>query len=177
MSLLVRTSGDPLALAAAVRAAIRQRDRDVPVETVTTMEDILAGSVGQPRFYTALTTLFAALALFLAAVGVYGVLAYSVSQRLHEIGVRLALGARPWSVQALLLRQALAPALLGLTLGLGAALALSRTLANLLYGVEPTDPTVYALIACLLLAVVLLASHLPARQATRIDLTRSLRCE
>ncbi len=132
----------------------------------------------RPRFVAGLTTLFAALALFLGAVGVYGVLAaYSVSQRLHEIGVRLSLVASRWSVQALLVRQAMAPALLGLILGLGAAVALSRTLARLLYGVEPTDPAVYALVSCLLLAVVLLASHLPARQATRIDLTRSLRCE
>ncbi|HEX4962626.1 MAG TPA: ABC transporter permease [Thermoanaerobaculia bacterium] len=177
MSLLVRTAGDPLALGGAVRAAVRDFDHGIPVGTVTTMEEILSGSVGRPRFYTALTALFAALALFLAAVGVYGVLAWSVSQRLHEIGVRMALGARRWSVEALILRQALAPALLGLALGLGAAFALSRTLATLLYGVGPADPVVYALVSCLLLAVVLLASHLPARQATQVDLTRSLRCE
>jgi ABC-type antimicrobial peptide transport system permease subunit len=100
-----------------------------------------------------------------------------VSQRLHEIGVRMALGAGRWSVEALIVRQAMAPALMGLILGLGAALALSRTLATLLYGVAPTDPWIYAMVSCLLLAVVLLASHLPARQATQVDLTRSLRCE
>ncbi|HSS52011.1 MAG TPA: ABC transporter permease [Thermoanaerobaculia bacterium] len=177
MSLLVRTAGDPQALGGAVRAIVRDLDHDVPVGTVTTMEEILTTSVGRPRFYTALTTLFAALALFLAAVGVYGVLAWSVSQRLHEIGVRMALGADRWTVESLIIRQAMAPALLGLLLGLGAALTLSRTLATLLYGVEPTDPWVYALVSGLLLAVVLLASHLPARQATRLDLTRSLRCE
>jgi putative ABC transport system permease protein len=177
MSLLVRTAGDPLALGGTVRATLRNLDRDVPVGTVTTMEEILVGSVGRPRFYTALTALFAGLALFLAAVGVYGVLAWSVSQRLHEIGVRMALGAGRWSVETLIVRQAMAPALLGLILGLGAALALSRMLATLLYGVEPTDPWIYAMVSCLLLAVVLLASHLPARQATQVDLTRSLRCE
>ncbi|HVT59550.1 MAG TPA: ABC transporter permease [Thermoanaerobaculia bacterium] len=177
MSLVVRTSGEPLGLSEPLRQTVRDLDTDVPLTAVTTMESIRNGSVGEPRFYMALSAVFAVLALILAAVGVYGVLSQTVARRGHEIGVRMALGARRGQVAALILRQSVTAAAIGCVLGLGAALLLGEVLAKLLYGTAARDPLTYIAVTLLLLAAVLAASYLPARRATRVDPGISLRCE
>ena len=175
MALVVRTSSDPLGLAAAVRGQIRAIDPDQPVSDVKEMEAYLAASVSQPRFNALLLTVFSVLALFLAAVGTYGVMSYAVAQRTQEIGIRVALGARPRDVVALVVGRGMSLALAGLGAGLLGALALTRLMSNLLYGVGPTDPITFALIAILFSGVALLANYVPARRATRVDPIVALR--
>ena len=175
MALVVRTSSDPLGLAAAVRGQIRAIDPDQPVSDVKEMEAYLAASVSQPRFNALLLTVFSVLALFLAAVGIYGVMSYAVAQRTQEIGIRVALGARPRDVVALVVGRGMSLALAGLGAGLLGALALTRLMSNLLYGVGPTDPITFALIAILFSGVALLANYIPARRATRVDPIVALR--
>lgn len=169
MSLLVRTSADPLRLADQIRKTVWSIDKDVPVENVTTMTDILSESVGKPEFYTILLSAFAVVGLILAAVGLYGVLAYGVSQRTHEFGIRMALGARPREIVTLVVRHGLLLALAGLVLGLGSSVALSRILASILFKIKPTDLLTYCVAVLVLLAATLLACMIPARRATRVD--------
>ena len=170
-NVLVRTegAGDPQALVASLTAAVREIAPGLPVYDVETMTDVLAASVARPRFNLWMMGIFAGLALLLAAVGLYGVMAYSVTTRTPEIGLRVALGARRRSVVGLILRQALALVALGLVLGTAGALALARTLGGLLHEVSPFDPATYATVLGLLAAVALAATILPGRQAVRID--------
>jgi putative ABC transport system permease protein len=177
MTLVVRASGDPRALAGAVREQIRALDPSVPVYDVKTMQEIVYESLARERFIMLLMALFAALALALAAVGIYGVVSYATAQRTHEIGIRMALGAQARDVLKLMVRQGLSPVLAGVGLGLLAALALTRLMSSLLYGVSATDPLTFAAVALLLTAVSLLACYLPARRATRVDPLTALRYE
>jgi len=177
MFLVVRAAGGSFPLAAAIREQVSQVDRDQPVANVTTMEARFGEAIAQPRLEAGLLGSFAALAFLLAAVGIYGVLSYSVTQSAREIGIRMALGARAGDVLAMVLRQGSRLAGAGLAIGLVGSLALTRLLAGLLYGVSPTDPIVFAGIALLLAAVALAASYLPARRATRVDPVVALRSE
>ncbi|MFL6234885.1 MAG: ADOP family duplicated permease [Thermoanaerobaculia bacterium] len=169
MTLLLRTAGDPEDLAAPARRAIQAIDKDLPVADVRTMEDWISESVARTRFGTLLLGAFALLALTLAAVGIYGVMSHSVAQRQNEIGVRMALGARAGDVLWLVIRQGLARVLVGVGLGLLGALALTRVLASLLYGVSATDPLTFLGLALLLTAVSWIACYIPARHAARVD--------
>jgi putative ABC transport system permease protein len=177
MSLAIRTSGDPLSLANQVRNAVFSVDKDQPIAEVQTMEEILSGSVGPRRFPALLFGIFACLALALAAVGIYGVMAYSVGERIHEIGVRMALGAKHEDVLKLMLGQGCKLTLIGIGLGLAGTLGLTRFLASLLYGVQPTDPLTFAAASVLLAGVAFLASFIPARRAMRVDPMVALRYE
>ena len=177
MSVVVRTAGDPLALVGAARRAVHALDQHLPLTDVATAEQILERSVGAPRFTMMLLATFAALALMLAAVGVYGVIAYSVSRRTQEIGVRIALGAQRRDVLGLVVREGMVLAAIGVALGIAGAWALSRVLASLLFGVTATDPATYAGMSALLIGVAVLASVLPARRAARVDPIVALRYE
>ena len=177
MTLVARTTGDPLSVAGAAQNEVRAVDKDQPVTRVRTMEAVVAGSVAQPRFRTLLLGSFAVIALLLAAVGIYGVISYAVMQRTQEIGIRIALGAQPRDVLRLVVRQGMAPALVGLGVGLIGAFALTRLLKDLLFIVRPTDPATFALVALLLASVALLACYLPARRATKVDPMVALRRE
>ena len=177
MTVLVRTTGEPLALAAAVREQVRALDKDIPVTHIQTMEQVFRTSVAQQRFSMLVVGLFAGLALVLATVGIYGVMAYSVAQRAHEIGVRMALGARTGQVLKLILRDGMTLALLGVAVGLAGAFALTRLIATLLFGVTPTDAATLILVSLALLGVALVACYIPARRATKVDPLVALRYE
>jgi putative ABC transport system permease protein len=177
MRLAVRTAGDPLALASAIPQRVRDLDRNLPVYKIATMERNLSDSLMRRRFSMLLLAALAGFALCLAAVGVYSVIAYSVSQRTREIGIRMALGARPGSVHKLILRQGLRPVVAGLAAGLAASLAAMRALASLLYGVTASDPPTFLAVAAVLLAISALASTIPARRAARVDPMAALRHE
>ena len=177
MWVLVRTTRDPEAFAPALRAAVWRLDPDLPVEGVRTMREVLGTSVAEPRFNTALIALFAGAALALAAVGIYGVLSYTVAQRTSEIGVRMALGAGRGRVLRLVVGQGMGVALLGIAVGTAGALALARVLTSLLYGVSERDPAIFAGVALLLATVAALAAYLPARRASRIEPVVALRYE
>jgi predicted permease len=169
MSLVVRTAGEPLALASSVRAEVRALDKNLPVVHVRTLETLLGDAVAQPRFLMALVGTFAALALVLAAMGLYGVVTFAVSQRTRELGIRMALGADAHSVLRLVIGQYLQLTAAGVALGLVLAFVASRLLAGLLYSVQAADPWAYAGVTVLLVGVALVASFLPAYRATRID--------
>jgi predicted permease len=175
--LVIRTQGDPMKLASAVRQEIRAVDADQPVSNIATMEDLLTEETGSRRLGMILLSAYAGLALLLASLGIYGVLSYLVAQQTPEIGVRMALGARPGNILRLVLRKGMIMTLLGIGVGLFAALALTRLMASLLFGVSATDPLTFAAIALLLAAVALLACYLPARRAMRVDPMVALRYE
>jgi putative ABC transport system permease protein len=174
---VVRTKGRPELMASAMEAAIHEVRKDQPVYAVRTMDDWIARSTARTRFQTALLGVFALVALVLALIGVYGVMAYSVEQRTHEIGVRLALGARPRYIQRWIALRGMRLAACGLALGLIAAATSTRVLHSLLYGVEPLDPATFALATALLAIACLLASYIPARRATTLDPLAALRSE
>jgi len=175
MSLAVRTLADPLEMTPAVRRAVADIDPQAAIFNVRTMEDLLGRFVAQPRFNMLLLGTFAGLALVLASVGIYGVISYSVAQRMHEIGVRMALGATPAAVLRLVLSQGMRLALIGVAIGVVGALATSRVLASMLFGVTTYDPLVFGAIAMLLVSVALVATFLPARRATKVDPVVALR--
>jgi predicted permease len=177
MNIALRTSTDPASMASAVNHELHELDRDLPTYRVITMDQRIAESLSRRRFTTILLTLFAGLALALATVGIYGVMAYLVSQGTRELGIRMALGATPPAILRLVIRQGLVLALSGVGLGLIAAVAFGRLVSGLLFGVRSTDPVTFGAIAVLLTAVALLASYIPARRAARIDPMISLRCE
>jgi putative ABC transport system permease protein len=152
-------------------------DKNISVNNLKTVERLIAETTTEPRLYLILLSVFAAVALILSAVGVYGVMSYAVAQRRHEIGVRMALGARATDVLKLVVGQGMTLALVGVALGLAGAFALTRTLTTLLFKVEPTDPAVFALIALMIIGVALLASLIPARRAVRVNPVVALRQE
>jgi predicted permease len=168
---------DPTPLAAPLRAIVREADREAPVYNVRTMEQLLSKSVARRRFNMVLLGSFAVAALLLAALGIYGVMAYSVTQRTHEIGVRVALGARPADVLRMIVGQGMLLAGLGVAAGLACALALTRVMRSLLYGVSATDPVTFGGVALVLAAVALVSCYLPARRATKVDPMVALRYE
>jgi putative ABC transport system permease protein len=178
MSLVIRTSmADPLSLSGTVRAAIQSLDNNQPVYDVFTLRQIVGDSIAQRRFSMLLMGMFGALALALAAVGIYGVMSYSVAQRTHEIGVRIALGAQTADVLKMVIARGMKLILIGLTIGLAVAFVLTRLLETLLFGITATDGATYAEISALLAAVALVACYLPARRATRVDPMIALRQE
>ena len=177
MALVLRSSGDPAVLTPAVRNALRTLDPDQPVFNVRTMADVVSASVAQPRFRTLLLSVFAALALLLAAIGLYGVMAYSVTQRVNELGVRAALGAQPGDILKLVVGHAVRLALVGIGMGLVLALAASRLISKLLFGVQVMDPLTFAVTCVGMLLVAALASFVPALKAARVDPATALRAE
>jgi putative ABC transport system permease protein len=173
----LRTDRNPLALAAPLKQALAVVDPDLALSAVTTMEQRVASTLARPRVNALLLAAFAATALVLAALGIYGVIAYSVVQRTRELGIRVALGASGEAVLGMVMRQGLTPVLTGLAIGLGVAAVGSRVLRSLLYGVAPTDPATYAAVAAFLAVVAAAASYLPARRAARSDPVQALRAE
>ncbi len=177
MSLLLRTDGDPASMVAAVRREVNSIDPDLALADIKTMDQLMSESLGQSRYRGVLLGIFAIVALILAAVGIYGVIAYGVSQRTREIGIRIALGARRWDVFKLVVGHGMILSLIGVGIGVAVSLLLTRYLASLLYGVSSTDPLTFASIVLLLITVALLACSIPARRATRVDPMNALRQE
>jgi putative ABC transport system permease protein len=177
MTVIIKGASDPNQLIGSVRAAIKEIDPDQPIFGIKTMDEIRGESVQNERLNLTLLSLFAGIALVLAIVGIYGVMSYSVTQRTHEIGIRMAVGARPRDVFAMILGHGMKLALIGVGIGLIGAFVLTRFMASMLFGVEPTDATTYGAIAALLLGVSLLACYLPGRRATKVEPTISLRYE
>jgi putative ABC transport system permease protein len=177
MYYILRTSGDPTSVVSAVRSAVAEVDPSKPAGNIRTVEQNLRDQVSERRIYMLLLTVFGAIAGVLAAVGIYGVMAYSVTQRTREIGIRMALGATSSSVMALVVKQALILVFLGLILGVGGAFGLTRFIANELYGVKPTDPATFIEVSVGLVVVAVLASLIPTRRAVSVDPTEALRHE
>jgi putative ABC transport system permease protein len=175
--LVVKTDVDPLSLAAAVRETVWAVDKDLPVSDVRTMEEVISESLARQRFSTLLLGVFAGLALVLAAVGIYGVMSYSVTQRTHEIGIRMALGAQKSDVLKLTVGQGLKLVLAGVVIGVAGSLVLTRLMSSLLFGVSATDPATLVTISLVFVGVALLASYIPARRAAKVDPLTALRYE
>jgi len=174
---VIRTASDPVALASAVSEVIHKADPNLPVTQVMRMDDLLSNSESPRRFSAVLTGIFSVLALVLAAVGIYGVMSYAVSQRTREIGIRMALGAQPGDVRTLIVGRGAKLAILGVALGIAGAFALTRLLASLLFVVKPNDPATFAGVSLLLVATALLACYVPARRAMKVDPLVALRHE
>ncbi len=177
MNVVLRGAGDPTSLVPEVRHTVQEMDASIPVSNVMLLEDVLSNAQARPRFLALLLTMFSGVALAIATVGIYGVISYSVARRSKEFGLRMALGASPLNVLALVMRQGAALALAGVAAGVVAALALTRLMSTLLFGIAPTDPPTFVAIPLLLAAVALLATYVPARRATRVDPMQSLRYE
>jgi putative ABC transport system permease protein len=177
LSFVVRTDGDPAGLMPTMRTLVGRVDPNVGIDALLPMNQLVASSLTRQRFYAAVMGAFAAIAVLLSAVGIYGVLAYAVGQRTREFGVRTALGARSRDVLALVLRQGLGLTSIGIGIGLAGAMALTRYLEGMLYGVTPLDPLTYVAVVALFAAVTSIASYVPARRATRIDPLMALRYE
>ena len=177
MSFAARTEGEPVALVPAVRSAVGALDSELPISDVRPMERMLTTATARPRFVSLLVALFAGLSLVLAGVGLYGVIAYMARQRTQEIGIRMALGARPTDVLRLVVGRGVLLSLAGVGLGLLGAWAAARTLGSLLFEVSATNPWTFGLLALLVMGVTLLATWLPARRATRVDPLVALRGE
>jgi putative ABC transport system permease protein len=177
MGIIVHTVGNPLALRPALERAVSDLDKDVPVSSFETANEAIAESLLQPRFRAIVLGIFAALALLLAMVGLYGVLSQAVSQRTHEIGIRMALGAEKGRVLAMVVRQGMVLAVGGMAIGLLAALLLTRLLTAMLYGVRPADASALAVAALLMSVAALLAAYVPTRRATKVDPMVALRYE
>jgi putative ABC transport system permease protein len=177
LTLVVRAGSDPLKLAAAVEGEVWAIDKNLPVSEIRSMEEVIASSIAQQRFNVLLLGIFAAVALILAAVGIYGVMSYSVTQRTQEIGIRMALGAQTSDVLKMVVGQVMKLVAIGIGAGLIGAFLLTRLLSSLLYQVSATDPATFAVIAVVLTSVALLACYLPARRAAKVDPIVALRYE
>jgi putative ABC transport system permease protein len=177
MSLVVRATGDPASLGAAIRNQVQELDPEQPIANLKTLDSLAATSTAQRAFSMTLLSVFAAVALVLASIGIYGVLSYAVNQRTHEIGVRMALGAGRRDVLKMVVAQGMSLILLGSAIGLIAAYGLTRVMSSLLFDVSATDPLIFGLIALLLIAVALFACYIPARRATKVDPLIALRCD
>ena len=177
MSLVARTQSDPSAMAQAIKEQVWKVDAQLPVTKVRTMDEVAASSFAARRFNMSLLALFAVLALVLAAIGIYGVMSYAVTQRTQEIGIRMALGAQAGDVLKLIIRNGLTLTLIGVVLGMGGAIALTRLMSALLFGVTPTDKLTFVAVSGVLIFVALLACYVPARRATKVDPLEALRYE
>jgi predicted permease len=177
LSFAVRTGGDPVASVAAIREGVQSIDRNLPMFNVRTQSELIALSFTRERLFATLSSFFGLLALALVSIGLYGVMSYTVARRTHEIGIRMALGAPSGSVLRTVMGESLGLVLAGLTIGLVAALAATRLVAGMLFGLTPTDPPTIALATLLLLAVAAVAAWLPARRAARVDPLVALRHE
>jgi putative ABC transport system permease protein len=177
MSVVVRTAGAPASYLPAIKKALAEVEPERPVSGVALMRDVVEDSVGSRRFPAMLLVGFSALALALAAVGIVGVVSYSVAQRTREIGIRIALGARKADVLKLILSGSMSWVFIGIALGIVASLGLTRLLGTLLYGIQPGNPLVLGIVALILAAVALLASYIPARRAAKVDPMVALRYE
>jgi ABC-type antimicrobial peptide transport system permease subunit len=177
LTLVVRTGPEPLSLVSGVRKQVAGPTRDQPIYAARTMEQIISRSLAERRFTMLMLIIFAATALLLAAVGIYGVMSYAVTRRTHELGIRAALGASRGEIVGLVVGQGMRLAAIGMAGGLVAALALTRFMAGLLYGVRPADPVTLTAVMLLLGGIALLACYIPARRATAIDPVIALRCE
>ena len=177
MNLVVRTTSDPLSLVGAVKSQIQAIDKDLPIADAKSMQQLLAESVSGRRFNMLLLTVFAVVALMLAIVGIYGVMSYTVTQRTHEIGIRVAVGAQSRDVFRMVIGQGMMLAMIGVAFGLVGAFALTRLMTSMLFGVEPTDPATFVSIAVLLTGVALVACYIPGRRATKVNPLVALRYE
>jgi len=177
MEVVVRTSGDPLSLAKTLRDTVWSLDKDVPVADIKTMDDILADTMASRRFNLLLMSIFASVAMILASVGLYGVMSYAVTQRTHEIGIRIALGAKKSDVLKLVVGQGMVMTLIGVFVGLAAAFGLTRLMSSLLYSVSATDPLTFAAISILIASVSFGACYIPANRAAKVDPMVALRYE
>ena len=177
MTLVMRTTATPGVIADLLRTSVGELDPNIPVSDVSTMDGVVASSMARPRFAAILLTAFAAVAMLLGAIGIYGVIAYAVSQRTREIGVRMALGASPADALWMVVRRGAWLTAVGLAVGTGVALGATRMLAGLLYGVSPSDPATFAAVAAALAAVAVIACYIPARRATQVDPTVALRAD
>jgi putative ABC transport system permease protein len=177
MTFVIRTADEPTNMAAIVQREIQKVDANLPAYDVKTMRQVISDSVSDPRFNALLLAVFAGLALVLAAVGIYGVISYSVTQRTHELGIRMALGAEPRDIMRLVVGQGISMALAGIVIGVGLALAVTRVIASFLFGVSATDPATFVVVSLILAGVALGASFVPARRATKVDPMVALRYE
>jgi putative ABC transport system permease protein len=177
VAIVARTQGEPLKIAPAVEALMQQVNKDLPLFQARTMDDVLGESIARQRMSMLVFVIFAVVALTLASVGLYGVVAHGVTERMHEIGVRIALGAEQRHVVAMIIRQGLSMALVGTAIGVGGAVVLSRWIQSLLFGVTATDPATLGAVVAMLLAVAAVACSVPALRATRVDPTTALRAE
>jgi putative ABC transport system permease protein len=177
MYFVLRTNGDPMGVVPSVRQVVREVDRNKPLSYIRTVEQTLAQQVQYIRAYVILLGVFGGIAAVLAAIGIYGMMAYSVAQRTHEIGIRMALGASSGQVLGLIVRQALLLIVIGLALGLAGSYALTRLIVQQLWGVTPTDPLTFAGVSLFLTMVALLACFIPTQQGARVDPSLALRTE
>jgi putative ABC transport system permease protein len=177
MTLIVRSTSDPLPLVPAIRSKVLELDNELPLQRVTALDRMISDSIRQQRFTSVVLSVFAGVALLLAAAGLYGVISYSVAQRTHELGIRVALGAQVKDVLGLVLRQGMTFVLVGEVLGIIGAFALTRLLSGLLFGVTPTDAPTFLAVTVGLTLVALLACYIPARRATKVDPLVALRYE
>ncbi len=177
MNLVVKSRIDPAALTSAIRGAVASIDKNQPIFAISTMNQLVSDSVGTRRITLVLLGLFSALALVLAAIGIYGVISYSVAQRTHEIGIRMALGAQHKDVLRMILRQGVKIAVAGVAIGVVVSLGLTQLMSSLLFSVSAADPLTFAAVAILLVLVAMLACYIPARRALRVDPMVALRYE
>jgi putative ABC transport system permease protein len=174
---VIRTIGDPMQVAASARREVQRLDAALPVRNVRPMAEVLSRSIAQERFNVSLLSLFATIGLILAAIGIYGVMSYAVTQRTHEFGLRIALGAQMKDVLRLVIGNGMTLALIGVAIGLAGAFALTRLMTSLLFGVTPIDAAAFATVSILLLTVALVACYIPARRAMRVNPLIALRYE
>ncbi len=177
LSWIIQTAGDPSSLSAAIQHEIQSVDSQLAASKIRTMDQVISESTARQNFNMLLLTIFAGLALLLAAIGIYGLMSYTVEQRTQELGIRMALGAGRGDMLKLVVRQGMLLAGIGVVIGLAASFGLNRLLANLLFGVKATDPITYAAVTVILVSVALLATYIPARRATKIDPLIALRYE
>jgi putative ABC transport system permease protein len=177
MNLIVRASTDPMSLAKAVQKEIRAIDPDQPVANVRTLQEVVSNSIARPRFNMMLLAIFAGVALVLASVGLYGVMNYSATQRTHEIGIRMALGATRQDVMRLVVGKGMLLTAIGIGIGVAASIGLTRVMQSFLFGVHATDALTFTAVSALLIGVALIANYIPARKATRVNPVIALRYE